>query len=77
MSTDRAAISSPWLTVAESASYARCGVKLIYREIAAGRLRAARVGGRRDLRLLATWIDEWLTTSSMPVVIQIDRRASA
>jgi hypothetical protein len=52
-------------------------VKLIYREIAAGRLRAARVGGRRDLRLLVAWLDEWLTTSSTPVAIQIGRRVTA
>jgi hypothetical protein len=42
----------------------RCGKKLIYREIAAGRLRAARVGGRRDLRLLAEWCDEWLISAA-------------
>jgi excisionase family DNA binding protein len=52
---------SPWLTVAEAAEWARCGVKLIYREVAAKRLRAARVGGRLELRLLRDWVDEWLT----------------
>ena len=39
--------SSPWLTVSEAAARARCGVKLIYREVTAKRLQAARVGGRR------------------------------
>jgi excisionase family DNA binding protein len=56
--------SSPWLTVDEAAERARCGVKTIYREVRAGRLRAARVGGRRELRLLSTWIDEWLVQST-------------
>jgi excisionase family DNA binding protein len=51
---------SPWLTVEEAAQRARCGVKTIYREVRAGRLRAARVGGRRELRLLSAWIDDWL-----------------
>ncbi len=51
---------SPWLTVEEAAQRARCGVKTIYREARAGRLRAARVGGRRELRLLSAWVDEWL-----------------
>jgi excisionase family DNA binding protein len=51
---------SPWLTVEGAAQRARCGVKTIYREVRAGRLRAARVGGRRELRLLSVWVDEWL-----------------
>lgn len=51
---------SPWLTVEEAAQRARCGIKLIYREVRAGRLQAARVGGRRELRLLGEWVDEWL-----------------
>jgi excisionase family DNA binding protein len=61
------------LTVAESAERARVGRKTIYRAIKAGRLRAAVIGGRRDFRILAEWIDEWLTRSSTPVEI---RRAS-
>ena len=52
---------SPWLTVKEAANRARCGPKLIYREVQAKRLRAARVGGRRELRFLAEWVDAWLT----------------
>ena len=58
---------SPWLTVREAAERSRCGVKVIYREVKAGRLRAARIGGRRELRLLAAWVDEWLI-ASMPVM---------
>ena len=51
---------TPWLTVKEAAARARCGTKLVYREVKAGRLQAAKVGGRRELRFLAEWIDEWL-----------------
>ena len=61
--------STPWLTAAEAALRARCGVKLIYREVKRGRLRAARVGGRRDLRVLADWVDEWLSATADPVEI--------
>jgi excisionase family DNA binding protein len=61
-----AANSSPWLTVSEAADRARCGVKLIYREVRARRLRAARVGGRRELRLRTEWIDTWLDAYTMP-----------
>lgn len=53
--------SSPWLTVGQAASRAQCGVKTIYREVQYRRLRAARLGGRRELRLRAEWIDDWLS----------------
>jgi excisionase family DNA binding protein len=49
-----------WLTVREAALRGRVGVKTIYRSVASGRLRAARVGGRRDLRFLPAWVDEFL-----------------
>ncbi len=61
-----AAEASPWLTVTEAARRARCGVKTIYREVRAGRLRAARIGGRRELRLLQVWVDEWLLQATTP-----------
>lgn len=59
--------SSPWLKSAEAAKYARCGVKALYREVAAGRLRAARLGGRRALLFKAEWVDAWLEGSAEPV----------
>src|SRR3989442_7525896 len=49
-----------WLKVGEAADRARCGPKTIYRAVRSGHLRAARIGGRRELRLLAAWIDLWL-----------------
>lgn len=55
-----------WLTVGEAAERARCGPKLLYREVKAGRLRAARIGGRRELRLLPEWVDSWLVASTTP-----------
>jgi excisionase family DNA binding protein len=56
MSTD----AVRWLKVREAADRARCGPKTIYRAVQSGQLRAARVGGRRELRFLASWIDCWL-----------------
>jgi hypothetical protein len=53
---------SPWLTAKEAATRAQCGIKLIYREVNAERLQAAKVGGRRELRLQAEWINDWLLT---------------
>jgi excisionase family DNA binding protein len=60
MMTESTKIPSPWLTVAEAAQRARCGVKTVYREVRADRLRAARIGGRRELRLRPEWVDAWL-----------------
>jgi excisionase family DNA binding protein len=61
---ETAETASPWIGVKEAARRARCGVKLLYREIRAGRLQAARVGGRRELRLRAEWVDAWLRAST-------------
>jgi excisionase family DNA binding protein len=71
--TDSARTPSPWLTVAEAAQRARCGVKTVYREVAAGRLRAARIGGRRELRLRPEWVDAWLDQTSAVVTVGTDR----
>ncbi len=68
---------SDWLTIKESCPVAKCGPKLIYREIKAGRLRAARIGGRRDLRIHRSWIDEWLMRCATPIEITPRRRGAA
>jgi len=58
-----------WLTVDEAAHRARCGKRSIYLAVQQGKLRAARLGGRRELRFLAEWIDAWLLASSTPEII--------
>lgn len=58
---------APWLTPREAAQRARVGPKTIYREVQAGKLRAARIGGRRELRLRPEWVDEWLSNSAEPL----------
>lgn len=65
--SDAPTAPSPWRTAAEAADRARVGLKVIYRESAAGRLRHAKVGGRRELRFLDAWIDDWLIATSTPV----------
>jgi excisionase family DNA binding protein len=55
---------SPWIGAREAARRALVSTRTIYAEVRAGRLRAARVGGRRDLRFRAAWIDEWLDASA-------------
>jgi excisionase family DNA binding protein len=55
-----------WLTVREAAARARVGPKVIYAAARGGRLRAARVDGRRSLRFRTEWIDEFLESTAEP-----------
>jgi excisionase family DNA binding protein len=64
---------SPWLRVKEAAAYAKVSEKLIYHNIKLGRLRAARLGVRRDIRILQDWLDAWMFACSSPEII--DERA--
>jgi excisionase family DNA binding protein len=61
--------SEQWLTVGEAAKHAKCGTRSIYLAVRQGKLRAARLGGRRELRLLASWIDAWLLSTSTPEIV--------
>jgi excisionase family DNA binding protein len=62
-----------WLKVREAADRARCGPKTIYRAVRSGQLRAARIGGRRELRFLDSWVDAWLLGQEVfrPALIEI------
>ena len=59
--------STPWLTAEEAAKRARVGLKTIYGAARSGKLRAARVSGRRELRFLGDWVDEWLIATTEPI----------
>ncbi len=52
---------SDWLIPDAAAREASVGKRTIYREIAAGRLKAARIGGRREIRIHRDWLHAWLT----------------
>ena len=63
---------SEWLTVDEAARHAKCGTRSIYNAVNAvnaDKLRAARLGGRRELRFLAEWVDAWLLATVAPVIV--------
>ena len=53
-------LQSPWLDVGQGAMYARVSKKLLYRAVSSGRLKAARVGGRRLVRLRREWLDAFI-----------------
>ncbi len=56
-----------WLTVLQAAAEAQVGKKTIYNAVKAGRLRAARIGNRRDIRIHRDWIRQWLESCADPV----------
>lgn len=68
---------SPWLKTPDAEQRAGIGRKVLYREVKAKRLRAARIGGRRELRFLAEWIDEWLAATAEDVVPAAPRRVQS
>ena len=47
----------------------KCGKKSVYTAVDQGKLRAARLGGRREQRFLAERVDAWLLASSTPVIV--------
>jgi excisionase family DNA binding protein len=63
----RASGDNVWLTLRQAAARAAVSEGTIKREIRRGRVRVARVGGRRSLRFRAQWIDAWLEGCSTPV----------
>ena len=60
---------SEWITVDQATEQARCGKRSIYLAVQQGKLRAARLGGRRELRFLREWIDAWLLATSTPEIV--------
>ena len=66
--------ASPWYRVPKAATRASCGEKQIYAAIKRGQLRAARIGGRRQIVIHVDWIDQWLESMAQPVEVTPLRR---
>jgi excisionase family DNA binding protein len=60
-------VDTPWLTLAQASARTQTHPATLRREMAAGRLRHARIGGRKAIRLRPEWLDAWLEQSSTPV----------
>ena len=65
-----------WLTRREAAAYVQVSEATIGREVRSGRLRHARVGGRRSLRFRRDWIDDWLSAARPVEEAAIDATAA-
>ena len=66
---------SPWLTATEAAAYTKRGKRFLRSAVKAGKLRAAKVGGRQELLFRAEWLDQWLEDLATPVLLNVRRRA--
>jgi len=51
---------TPWLTPREAAARAKVGRNLLYHAIKTGKLKAARLGVRNELRIHEEWLDAWI-----------------
>jgi len=56
--------TTPWLTPVEAAARAKCSRKLIYHAVKSGKLKAARLGIRNDIRIREDWLDAWMTSTA-------------
>ena len=66
--------TSPWLNAKQAAAYVGRHKQFVLGEIRAGRLRAARIGGRGEILTCREWLDEWVRYRAKPVEFQLRRR---
>jgi excisionase family DNA binding protein len=66
---------SPWLTLVEAAQYAKRSRRVLRAAITDGRLRAAVIGGRKEILTRREWLDAWIEDQAAPVMITARRRA--
>ena len=62
--------ATPWLSLAEAAAYVQRGRRFLAREVRAGRLRAARIGGRGELLTCVSWLDAWVESQATPLTFR-------
>lgn len=63
------------MTLAEAADYLKRGRRFLAREVHAGRLRAARIGGRGEILTCRAWCDQYVETMATPIAVATRRRA--
>lgn len=63
-----------WRTLKDAGARVHRGTRFLAREVKAGRLRAARIGGRGEILTCDEWIDEWVESQAQPVIVTPVRR---
>jgi hypothetical protein len=64
----------PWRNLSGAAAKTGRGRRFLLKEIAAGHLRAARIGGRQEVLTCDAWLDEWLTNQSKVIPLPRQQR---
>lgn len=57
-------VASPWWTTKETAAYLRKSPWFVRDEINAGRLKAARIGSKRQILTCKEWCDAWVISQA-------------
>lgn len=60
---------TPWMTATDAAAYLKRGRRFLLAEIKAGRLRAARIGGRGEVLTRREWCDNWVEAQAAAVPV--------
>lgn len=68
-------MDSPWLTAEEAGQYARRGKRKILQAVRTGKLRAAIVGGKRQVLTRRDWLDEMIEAETVVTPLPSRRRA--
>jgi hypothetical protein len=63
-----------WKTLKQAGAYLSRSPRFVGREIKAGRLRAARIGGRGEYLTCDRWLDEYVEAQARPIEV-VRRRA--
>ena len=63
---------APWRNLRGAAAKTGRGKRFLLNEIKAGRLRAALIGGRREVITCDAWLDDWLANQA--AVVPLPRR---
>jgi excisionase family DNA binding protein len=66
---------SPWLNAKAAGAYLGRSKRFILAEITAGRLRAARIGGKREVLTRREWLDQFIEDQAAPIPAAMRRRA--
>jgi excisionase family DNA binding protein len=59
--------ADPWLTVRGVARHLKCSEHTVYRSVRQGLMRAAFIGGRREIRIRQSWADASMEATSTPI----------
>jgi hypothetical protein len=72
---DAAAVQSPWLNLELAAAYLFRSRRFVRKQIRQGKLRAALVGGKKEILTRREWCDDWAAEQAAPVPFPTRRRA--